>query len=646
MHHVVRSSRRGGCVRLPVVLSIAKLSAGQERYYLDQAPDRVDAAGSLAGGAEDYYLDPGEARGRWFGAGAARLGLQRDVGAGEPLRTSGGAVRVAAFDLTFSAPKSVSVVFGVGDEDLAHAVRRAHDRAVREALGYLERSAIAVRRGRGGKIVLPARGMVAAVFRHRTSRAGDPQLHSHVVIANLGLGPDGRWSALDGRRLCQHKRTASRLYQAVLRGELSRSLGVGWGEVRDGIAEIEGVPPEVLRAFSRRRAEIETAMTKRGTVGPRAAEAAALATRRRKDRDVDATQLQFEWRRRAAELGRHAVDLRSGLARGAVPALDEDAWLRVAGSLGGPEGLTRDRSSFDRADVLQAICERLPAGTRVDVATVSDSPTNSSPRRSSCRWSATAARSRWSGRSVAATAARSHSPAPSTVNHGRLVTADSPDAIRERLVADWSNNPAKQRALMIAHRRVDVADLNRRARDRMRQAGRLHGEELVLPGARYAAGDQVVIRRNEPASGVHNGDLARVVAVDQQRLAMEIELDTDERRVVLGAKFLLRRTEHGERSVTHGYAVTAHVAQGITVDRTFVLAGPGLSREWAYAAMSRGREANHLYAAAAPSHADRAEYAPTETRQLTPSARDEIARALESSRAQTLGLERARGIEL
>src|SRR3954452_22958806 len=145
------------------MVSVAKLSVGQERYYLDAAGDRVDVADAVGEGREGYYLDPSEARGKWVGGGAARLGLRGDVG-GEELRRvlagvhptsgltlrSGGRVKVAAFDATFSAPKSISVVFGLGSPEVRTAVRVAHDDAVAEALGYLERSAAAVRRGHAG----------------------------------------------------------------------------------------------------------------------------------------------------------------------------------------------------------------------------------------------------------------------------------------------------------------------------------------------------------------------------------------------------------------------------------------------------------------------------------------------------------------
>src|SRR5918998_1370023 len=314
------------------MLSIGKLKAGQAKYYLDQADARVDVVDSVADGMEDYYLGAPEARGEWIGAAGLELGFSGRVEAedlrrvlagldprdGSSLRDPTSRVRVAGFDLTFSAPKSVSVLFGVGDESIRGQARGAHDRAVREALGYLERSAAAVRRGHAGAVVEGGSGLIAAGFRHRTSRAGDPQLHTHVLVANLGRGPDGRWSALDGRRLYAHARTASFVYQAVLRGELTRRLGVEWTPVRDGIAEVVGVPAAVRKAFSRRRADIEAALEDRGSSGARAAEAAALATRRIKDRSVEVDSLVSGWRARARELGFGPEEMRAVIGRTAT----------------------------------------------------------------------------------------------------------------------------------------------------------------------------------------------------------------------------------------------------------------------------------------------------------------------------------------
>ena len=121
-----------------------------------------------------------------------------------------------------------------------------------------------MRRGHAGAQRIPAKGLIGAAFRHRTSRAGDPQLHTHVLVANLALGEDDRWSTIDSRCLFRHARTAGFVYQAHLRYELSCRLGVRWGPVVHGCAEVDGIPRPVLRAFSRRRADIERALDERG----------------------------------------------------------------------------------------------------------------------------------------------------------------------------------------------------------------------------------------------------------------------------------------------------------------------------------------------------------------------------------------------
>src|SRR4051794_29105622 len=218
------------------MVSIGKLAGGQGDYYLEQAKTRVDRVLSVSSGVEDYYFDGSDPDGVWVGSGAAALGVNRSVKATEFRRLLDGchpatgerlgrlaAKRVPGFDLTFSAPKSVSVLFGVGDPALRDVIREAHEAAVRDALGYLEREAAVARRGPGGIVSVPGRGFVGAAFRHRASRAGDPQLHTHVVIANLVQAEDGRWSALDGRRIYAHAKSAGYLYEARLRAELTRT---------------------------------------------------------------------------------------------------------------------------------------------------------------------------------------------------------------------------------------------------------------------------------------------------------------------------------------------------------------------------------------------------------------------------------------
>ncbi len=855
------------------MLSIGKLAAGQERYYLDHAAERVDVVESVAGGADDYYLDPTEARGRWIGAGASRLGLVGDVGAeqlrrvlaglapatGEPLRQTNGRLSVSGYDLTFSAPKSVSVIFALGGEAVRQAARDAHDLAVREAVGYLERTAAGVRRGHGGTLLMPADGLVAATFRHRTSRAADPQLHTHVVVANLARGSDGRWSTLDGRRIYAQARAASFIYQAVLRGELSAALGLRWNEVEAGIADVDGVPEELLRAFSTRRAEIEASLADHGVSGARAAEAAALATRKNKDRSVSSTDLLAKWREQAAELGWSEERIAGLCHQGRALGLEDADWEQIVHDLVSPTGLTLRRSSFARSHVVQAIAERVPAGMQVTarglellaerflsspevvplvgdaledpkvgfrrqdgrvvpvalqehrystvellgveqallqaveeadnagVAIVPDAqldsaiaarptlaPEQEAMVRGVCSggegvvvvagiagtgktFALDAAREAWQqagnivlGAAVARRAAReleSGAGIPSTSvhaligrlaagaqitkgsvlvvdeagmlgtrqmaaladhvlaseaklvlvgdhrqlpeleaggafralarrpttlrltenrrqvedwertaleqlrvgraaealqayeDHQRVATFATPDEAREGVVRDWWGAGARDGSVMIAQRRLDVADLNRRALEYMRANGRLADEELAVAGARFAVGDRVVVRRNDASRGVYNGDLGRVIDVDRERLRISIEVASRDSVVVLDSKFLLTRTEHGHPSLVHGYAITGHVAQGTTVSESFVLAGPGISQEWAYSAMSRGREANRLYAALDSSGA-RSDFAPRDVHAGARDAREALIKALETSEAQPLALDR------
>ena len=156
----------------------------------------------------------------------------------------------------------------------------AHDRAVGAVLDHLSTEACYARRGAGGRQLIEADGFIGAAFRHRTSRAGDPQLHTHVVVPNL-VHADGQWSAPDGRHLFTWKMTGGALYRSALRAELA-PLGLAWQVRHNGLSELRDIPKPILRAFSKRRADIEQAMEQRGTSSAAAAVKAALATRERK----------------------------------------------------------------------------------------------------------------------------------------------------------------------------------------------------------------------------------------------------------------------------------------------------------------------------------------------------------------------------
>jgi conjugative relaxase-like TrwC/TraI family protein len=227
------------------MLNIGKLAHGGAEYYLTTVATSVEA----------YYTGAGEAPGRWLGTASTRLGLT-GLATAETLRAVlagaspvdgqplvGHARTVPGFDLTFRAPKSVSLLWALADPVVSRQVRQSHDAAVVAALDYLERHAAYARRGKGGHQQVTADGFVAAAFRHRTSRADDPLLHTHVLVANLAHTPDdGRWRSLDARHLYLHAKTAGYLYQAQLRAELGRRLDVAFGPVTNGYADLEGIP--------------------------------------------------------------------------------------------------------------------------------------------------------------------------------------------------------------------------------------------------------------------------------------------------------------------------------------------------------------------------------------------------------------------
>ena len=349
------------------MLSIGKLAKGQEGYYLD----------AVARGVEDYYLE-GEAPGRWLGAGTALLGLSgevdsvalaavldgRDPTTDTLLRSSKGG-RIPGFDLTFRAPKSVSVVFGLAEADIAAVVAEAHDLAVDAALGYLERHATWTRRGHGGVEQIRGDGLVAAAFRHRTSRAGDPHLHTHVLVANAVRGADGRWSTVDARHFFWHSKTAGYLYEAHLRSELTARLGIRWTKAIKGIADIEGVPLDVLGTFSTRRAEIEERLAIGGWSSPRAAEIAALTTRKAKQHDVDPVTLRSRWREQARAMNFGPRQLAAVMDQQPAEHRGLAEVRAVEAVLLSPAGMTKQSSSFERRDVLLGVAEAIRNGASV-----------------------------------------------------------------------------------------------------------------------------------------------------------------------------------------------------------------------------------------------------------------------------------------
>jgi conjugative relaxase-like TrwC/TraI family protein len=336
------------------VIGIARLAANADTagYYLE----------TIANDRDDYYVSSGEVPGRWLGSGSALLGLDGEVqtqdlrailGGLDP-RTGQALVgfrKNAGFDLTLSAPKSVSLLWGIGDQATTAQVVAAHDRAVGAALAYLEDAACTVRRGKAGSAHHRAGGLVVAAFRHRTSREADPQLHTHLVTANMALGPDGRWTALHSADLWHHARTAGFIYQSVLRHEVAERLSVAFEPVKPGVGEVVGIPRAVRRRFSRRRIQIEAAMAEHGVRTSHGAQIATLDTRPAKPTFVSEDELRAAWRAQADAVG---FDLSQLPRQRRHPLPPDDQAL-------GRYLTTRD-STFDRLRVMQAVAETATQG--------------------------------------------------------------------------------------------------------------------------------------------------------------------------------------------------------------------------------------------------------------------------------------------
>lgn len=367
------------------MVGVSKIQRQNANYWIE----------AVAGGEEDYYTKPGESPGRWLGAAAAELGLSGEIGrdayaaalAGRHPRDGTELVRrppprvfcdrygrerraepVMGFDVRFAAPKSISLLYALGSASVREAVLRCHEQAIEEAIAYLERHACFVGRGKGGVRIEPGKGFVAMGFRHRSSRAGDPALHTHVLIANLTRArSDGRWLSLASPRrrsaLFVEAKPAGYLYQAALRSTITRELGLSWGPLRNGYADLELFEREVIDHFSRRRAEIEQAMAERGSGGARAAEVAAYRTRDRKDYGVDPDSQRSEWRARAAEFGYGAPRIEAAIAEQAArvpPAITAETLDAAIAEL------ESTRAQFSRRDLLCALAGALGEGANAE----------------------------------------------------------------------------------------------------------------------------------------------------------------------------------------------------------------------------------------------------------------------------------------
>ena len=513
----------------------------------------------------------------WAGRGAAGLGLEGPVdpdtfravlegrvpdGSGKRLGRVG---KDGEFhhrpgrDLTFSAPKSVSLAALVGGDA---RVIDAHDRAVGRALDWFERNAAETRMKdpeTGRMMRTGGQKTVIATFRHDASRNLDPALHTHSVIANMVRGDDGKWRTMANERLYASKMLLGALYRNELAGELAK-LGYGIEKTHaDGRFEIAGVPRSVIEAYSTRRAEIEAAMAERGLGGTaenqRLAQRAALFTRAAK-RDVDRAALQ------AAGMKTAVMD---EIMRQRDPVLKEAVEASLAGEIGRAFEKLSDNIAEAKPDNLAGAAAArwlaLSPDDRANTGLMAPSHglrerINEIVRERLVRDGAV------------------HGPA---MNAERLVSRGYSNA-EKTLAANYA--PGDTVAFHRSYKRlgVDKGDelrvlgVDRRAHtvtlqgkggrevswDPNRLAARAGGVEVYrAEEIEFRAGDRIRWTRNDMGLGLVNSGIAEVAAVRDGRVTFRLED---------GRMLDLRPGDPQLGHVDRAWASTVHAFQGRTVD--------------------------------------------------------------------------------
>jgi Ti-type conjugative transfer relaxase TraA len=336
-------------------ISSAKTAGGAASYFSDHLTTE-----NAANPHEDYYTT---SPGRWIGSGAAALSLHDEVSKDDFARIllaldenhnsllykqKPNAQRRAGWDLTFSAPKSVSAIFASADSDLQQQVQQAHDHAVEQAMQYLqENGGIAARRGKGGEILENAK-LVAAVFSHATSREQDPQLHSHAFVMNLAQRSDDSWGGIQSREIFKRKMETGAFYRVALAEQLKN---LGFKIEQDNRSfKVAQVPEKLVKSWSKRRTQVLDKMNEKGGASAKSAEAAALETRKAKD-EIEPEALKKRWQQEAREHD-FTVDKINEIRQLEQPAREmpspENLW----------QELTQRRSTLNQHQLKAAIFEK------------------------------------------------------------------------------------------------------------------------------------------------------------------------------------------------------------------------------------------------------------------------------------------------
>jgi conjugative relaxase-like TrwC/TraI family protein len=373
------------------MMSIAKVGVGNADYYESR----------IGRSPEGYYTGRGDRPGVYFGQLAERLeaegealpgALKRLLDGQHPL--DGAALRrpvaetssghVGGFDLTLSCPKDVSIHALVGPAEQRAAVNDIVSTVAEETVAAMAHSAGWSRRGRGGATKSFTGELGGIRYVHPDSRAHDPNLHMHFIVANMQC-VDGKWLTLDGRPLYSMVKAHGMLFQAMLRAECARELGWGFDDLTpDGQATLSGFPAELRELFSKRRSQVlresrrrqdeytdETGRELGGKALTKLNAHAVLTTRARKGEPVDLDDREAAWIQEAAEAGFNLAELRNCYgASGPRAAIVPDEVVAMA--IG---KLSADKPSWKVGDAMQAVLAELPvvaaesSGDVVDIVT-------------------------------------------------------------------------------------------------------------------------------------------------------------------------------------------------------------------------------------------------------------------------------------
>lgn len=342
-----------------MVATLSRLRPGAENYHLALVHPR-------------YLEQGGEPPGKWLGHGAALLSLSGSVTQGvlanlllgltptgeenlveNALRPS----RTPGVDLCLSPPKDVSLLFALGDRELSERTRALHHEAVSELIHVLEDNLTFTRRGKGGT-VLEKSSLVIAGFEHGSSRPAekdaipDPQLHEHLLVANVAPRADGTWGALDLRPFFRNVATLGAVYDLALSNRIDSSLGLEVERRARGGFGIKGCPERLRREFSKRTAVIEDRIAEELLSTSKAKKEATLHTRHYK-RPRPRGELFSLWQKRASELGLEALPLRASTRR---VSRSEDREFSEALSIALSE-ITEKESHFSFLTLLRHVCQ-------------------------------------------------------------------------------------------------------------------------------------------------------------------------------------------------------------------------------------------------------------------------------------------------